>query len=176
MIRRGGALAFLAAAGVLVAHTLGYAMVHHGGPLGGHGYMASALSMVAPVAVLALVGAAIAEARRARLHLDLTLGRLVSAQLVAFAVQEFAEGLVHGDLASLITEPGVALGLLAQLPVALVLHRLVHLARRAARWLFAPTATRPAPRPTLVARPPAVAGLGRPRWSPLSSRAPPLPV
>lgn len=175
MTRRRLAFALLASAGVLVAHVAGYAVPSGGHGELGHGYVLPALALVAPVAVVLAVTAAVAEARRVGLALELSPGRLLGAQVALYAVQEVGERLLHGGIGSLAGQRGLALGLLAQVPVALLLWALVRLARRVATRLFATPSIRPA-RQRRPSPPPVADGGARPRWSPLSSRAPPLPA
>ncbi len=171
MAQRRLALAMLALAGVLVGHTAGYGMVHGAGVRGGHGYVLPALAVVGPVAVTLAAAAAVAEARRVGLALELSVVRLLGAQVAVYTVQEVGERLLHGDLGTII-EPGVALGLLAQLPAALVLYCLVRLARRAANRLFSASSACPSERIAQSSWPVTTDG-SRTLWSPLSTRAPP---
>ncbi|HWH34335.1 MAG TPA: hypothetical protein VNT56_03360, partial [Acidimicrobiales bacterium] len=137
MTHRRLALAVLASAGVLVAHSLGYALSAQG-PAGlGHGYVLPALGVMGPVAVVVAALAAVAEARRTGLASEFSAARLAGAQLALFAVQEIAERLVSGHLDSIASEPGMLFGFLAQVPVAWVLHRLSGLAHRVASRLLA---------------------------------------
>lgn len=159
----------LALAGVLVGHTVGYAG-GHGAHGGGHWYVFPALAVVGPLAVIVGTVSAVAEARRVGIALELSVARLLGAQAALYTVLEVGERLVHGHLGT-ITGASVALGLLAQLPVALALHGLVRLARRAAHRLFSgPVGCR---QPLALRVWPTATDGSRPRWSPISSRAPP---
>jgi hypothetical protein len=116
----GRSLAWLAvapfgAAGVLTAHTLAYRLT--GTPAGeSHDYLVHAPQVLA---LLALSGAGVASTLGAR-------GRASYAQFalaapVAFVLQEHVERLVHtGHLPWLLTSPVLLVGLLLQVPFALL--------------------------------------------------------
>jgi hypothetical protein len=104
----------LVAGGVLVSHALAYRLT--GTPAGSlHGYLAHAPQILV---VAALVGAVvgIASGRGTPRAWPFPV-----AAVLAFAVQEHVERLAHtGDLPWLLTSPAFLLGLILQLPVALL--------------------------------------------------------
>jgi hypothetical protein len=106
----------IAAAGVLVAHALAYAVTAtEPGPA--HEYLAHAPQVVGLLASLGLVGLAVQERSLSRS----SAWWFVPLAPAGFACQEHLERLAHtGDLPWLLTTPAFLLGLLLQLPVALV--------------------------------------------------------
>ena len=127
----------VAAAGILVAHALAYAVTGtEPGAL--HAYLAHAPQVLAILATFGLVGLALQERGLGR-------GSLWSAAVLAplgFACQEHLERLVHtGELPWLLTTPAFLVGLALQVPVALLC---VVLARRVAGSLSGPRVRWPA--------------------------------
>jgi hypothetical protein len=105
----------VAAAGVLAAHAVAYLLTGTAaGPL--HAYLDHAPQVVAVLASLGLVGVAVQErSRRPPVFVFAFLAP------VGFACQEHVERLVHtGDLPWLLTTPTFLVGLLLQVPVALL--------------------------------------------------------
>ena len=105
----------LAAAGVLAAHAVAYRLT--GAEARSlHAYLDHAPQVVAVLASLGLVGLAVQQ--RSRRPPVLAFAVLAP---VGFACQEHVERLVHtGDLPWLLTTPTFLVGLLLQLPVALL--------------------------------------------------------
>ncbi len=158
-----------------MSHLIGHGVTHGPAPGSGHGYVVPALAAIAPLAALAVAAAAVREARRAALGPHLGVARLLAAQVVLFLLQEVVEDLVLGHVHSLTSEPAVLLGLVAQVPVAVVLCRLVRLVRRvASTWFGASSPRRPAPLSRWPSTPEVLASSTV--WSPLASRAPPALV
>ena len=140
----------VAAAGILAAHALAYAVTGtEPGPL--HAYLAHVPQIVAVLATIGLVGLAFQERSSSA-----TPGRVFAILApLGFVCQEHVERLAHtGELPWLLTTPAFLVGLALQVPVGLLC---LVVARRVAGTL---TAARPA-------RPPTVAGV----WLPLSERA-----
>lgn len=114
----------LTAAGVLCAHTLAYAALGASGG-GMHAYLAHVPQLVAVLATVSL--AALARETRASAG---PAWPFAAFALLAFAVQEHAERLLHtGELPWLLTSPLFLVGLGLQLPFALAAWLL-------ARWLL----------------------------------------
>lgn len=168
----------LAAAGVAVGHVLGYAAAHPRDvvahlSLGSHGYLPGAMAIVVPLGIAAGLVHAVRTARLLGVGGAISVRGLAATQLALFGVQEVVERAATGMspagvLASLAAEPGVWLGLVAQLLVAWMLVGAVGVTRRivaraigrrrlaAARASLAP----PAPvQPTVRSRP-AVGAVG----------------
>lgn len=116
------ALLMVVAAGALVAHTLAY-LVAHPDPAfrsavgGGHGYLDVAAALLAPAATVA-VSWLVMRAVRHRITSGLSVWRLAAWQSVAFLIVEVVERIPSREVATVLTEPAVVLGLLLQLPVA----------------------------------------------------------
>ena len=106
----------LAAAGILAAHALSYALT--GTPAGAvHGYLEHAPQVLGVLATIGLVGLAVQERSPGRVP----SGAFVVLAPVGFVVQEHLERLVHaGDVPFLLTSPAFLVGLVLQAPVALV--------------------------------------------------------
>ena len=156
----------LVAGGVLVSHALAYRLTGtEGGSL--HGYLEHAPQVL----VLAgLVGVALAVAAS---HVSTPAAwPFATAALVLFVAQEHAERLAHtGQVPWLLTTPAFLVGLLLQLPVALLAWVL---ARRLLRSLDEATRRRrrfPSLLPAV--REPLVPALRPVAASPRRSRAPP---
>ncbi len=175
MTPRRLALAMLAVAGVLVAHSIGDALAAALGGQGvpGHGHIFPALAIAAPIAAVLAAAAAVGEARRADLMFQLSCPRLLATQVVLFAALEVGERLVLGHLGSMTIEPGVLFGLVAQVPVAMVVCRLVRFVRRIAVRMLASSPPR-LPRSVRHSPPKPAADPSRRLWTPVSSRAPPI--
>jgi hypothetical protein len=111
-------------AGVLVSHALAYRLT--GTPTGSlHGYLDHAPQVLLVVALVGLLVAGLASRMSA-----LAAWPFPVAALATFAAQEHVERLAHtGELPSLFDSPAFLVGLLLQLPVALVVWV-------AARWLL----------------------------------------
>lgn len=156
----------LVAGGVLVSHALAYRLTGtDGGSL--HGYLEHAPQVL----VLAgLVGLALAVVA-ARVSTP-AAWPFATAALVLFAAQEHAERLAHtGDVPWLLTAPAFLVGLLLQLPVALLAWAL---ARRLLRSLGEATWRRPRfPSLLPAVREPRVPALRPVPVSQRRSRAPP---
>lgn len=105
----------VAAAGVLVAHALAYALTGtRAGP--SHEYLAHAPQVVGVLASLSLVGLAVQERSLARS----SAWWFAPLAPLGFACQEHVERLVHtGTVPWLLTTPAFLLGLALQVPVAL---------------------------------------------------------
>jgi hypothetical protein len=105
----------VAAAGILVAHTLAYRLTGTApGPV--HGYLEHAPQVLAILATLGLVGLAFQE--RSRRRSPWAFGLVAP---VGFVVQEHVERLAHtGELPWLLSTPTFLLGLALQVPVALL--------------------------------------------------------
>ncbi|WP_436792719.1 hypothetical protein [Actinospongicola halichondriae] len=133
----------LATAGVAVGHIAGYALAHpdvaaREAALGGHAYLPAAAATAIPVGVLAALWWAVRTARTLGLAGSLDWRRLAAAQVAVFAVQEVGERLVGGEgLSAVLDEPGVWLGLVAQVAVAFLTIRGIDLVRRAVRLVIA---------------------------------------
>jgi hypothetical protein len=106
----------LAAAGILVAHALSYALT--GTPVGPvHGYLEHAPQVLAVLASVGLVGLAVQERSVGRVP----AGVFALLAPVGFVLQEHLERIAHaGDAPFLFTSPAFLLGLALQAPVALV--------------------------------------------------------
>jgi hypothetical protein len=119
MARRLLAWAFvipLAAAGVLAAHAVAYALTGTE-PGAVHAYLAHGPQVVAVLATIGLVALALQQRDLGR---GSFAGFAVSAPL-GFACQEHLERLVHtGELPWLLTTPAFLVGLALQVPVALL--------------------------------------------------------
>jgi hypothetical protein len=127
-----------AAAGVLTAHGLAYALATPGATAPGHAYLLRHLpALVLALVAVALIGA-LAEARRAAIGAGgsrVPLWPVALAAPLAFVLQEHLEfvaatGSVPLDLAS---RPTFALGLLLQLPFALGAVLVARLLQRSAQ-------------------------------------------
>jgi hypothetical protein len=105
----------LVAAGILVTHAVAYRLTAT--PVGSlHAYLEHAPQLILLVSVLAIALAGLG----ARLQAPPAWAFAALAPL-AFLVQEHVERLVHtGQLPWLVTTPAVALGLVLQVPVAIV--------------------------------------------------------
>ena len=144
-----------AAAGILVAHALSYALTGtQPGSL--HGYLEHAPQVLGVLASIGLVGLAVQERSVGRVP----TGAFALAAPIGFAVQEHVERLVHtGHVPFLLTSPAFLLGLLLQAPVALVC---LLVARRVAGTLT-------------VDRPPRSPAIPCGAWLPLTARAVTVP-
>jgi hypothetical protein len=105
----------LAAAGILAAHAVAYRLT--GASAGAaHAYLQHAPQVVAVLASLGLVGLAVQERSRRPPAWGFTL-----LAPIGFACQEHVERLAHtGDVPWLLTTPPFLLGLLLQVPVAVL--------------------------------------------------------
>lgn len=119
-----------AAASVIVGHAIAYGVT--GTPAGGmHGYLAHAPQVVFVLASLAVLG--LAADARARRHSPMPLALL---GVGAFVAQEHLEHLIHtGHLPFLLASPVLWLGVVLQLPLAVVIWLV---ARRLAEEIAAP--------------------------------------
>jgi uncharacterized membrane protein len=119
-----------AAASVVLGHAIAYAAT--GTPTGGmHDYLAHAPQVVFILASLAVLG--LAADSRARRHSPLPLATL---GIGAFVAQEHLERLIHtGHLPFLLASPVLWLGIVLQLPLAVVIW---FVARRLAEDIAAP--------------------------------------
>ncbi len=179
-----------AAAGVVVAHAAGYVIAlpsaAERGPhleATGHGYWPVAVTVAvtaAGVALLLAVGSGALWGRDGRRHASAwrSVRSLAGWQVLAFVVMELGERTVAGAHAGgLLASPEFWLGLLLQLPVALVATRLLRTAERtgfrlasALRRLPRPAARPAVDRPVAARGAPvsaAVAFAARPRAPPL---------
>ena len=106
----------VAAAGVLAAHALAYRLT--GTPAGAvHAYLDHAPQVVALLATAALVGLALQD----RSLTATSTWWFAPLAPLGFAAQEHMEGLAHtGHLPWLLTTPTFLLGLVLQIPVALL--------------------------------------------------------
>ena len=192
MIRASNRLAWLlslglAGAGALAAHVLAYRVAEphderreHLLEETGHGYFDPALigSLCAALVVVGFVGGVLASAGRAQ-HPPLWLFAL--APLLGFTVQEHAERALHHDTLLLaVLEPTFLVGLVLQLPFALVAllaaRALLVAAAAVARHMGSPPRPRLAPDASLalpgaVWIPPCPALIGS-----RGQRAPPRPL
>ena len=111
----------IVAAGVLVAHALAYRLT--GTPTGSlHSYLDHAFQVLLVVAFVGLVIAGLASRRS-----TVAAWPFPVAALATFAAQEHVERLVHtGELPWLFESPVFLVGLLLQVPVALVVWALAH--------------------------------------------------
>lgn len=158
----------LVAGGVLGAHALAYRLTSTpAGPA--HQYLEHLPQLVVVLALLGFASAGLAT----RLRLP-PAWAFPAAALAAFAVQEHAERLTHtGDVPWLLTTPAFVVGVLLQLPVAIVVWLL---ARTLLEALAAPQPRRP-PLPRFLLTLPAPAAVRRlkpPAGPPLPARGPPL--
>lgn len=114
-VRAWLAAAPVLAAGVFVAHELAYRLTTT--PTGSaHGYLEHAPQILVVLAAVGVGLAALTRSSRAPRAWVFPL-----AGLVAFAVQEHVEGLAHGgQIPLLVDSPVFVLGMLMQLPFALV--------------------------------------------------------
>jgi hypothetical protein len=177
-----------AAAGVVVAHAAGYVMAFPSaaerGPhleATGHGYWPLAVAAAVACAGVALLVCVGSGALRGRAGGPTPTWRAVRAlagwQVAAFVMMELAERTVAGARPEgLLTTPEFWLGLLLQLPVALVATRLLRTAERTGFRMASALRRRPRPvaRPAVdrprragAALPAAVAFRARPRAPPL---------
>lgn len=168
----------LAVAGVAVGHIVGYTLAHpdvaaREAALGGHAYLGPVASTLIPVGVVVALWWAVRTARSLGMAGRLDPRRLAAAQVGVFVVQEIGERFVAGEgLAEVVTEPGVWLGLVAQVVVAHAIVRGVDLVRRVVRFavsgrpltssLLQPRLTIPAPVPAVPARRTVSVGLRAP--------------
>jgi hypothetical protein len=160
----------LAAAGVLVGHALAYASTGRD-PGALHAYLEHLPQVAAVLATVGLVGLAVQQGSSRRASWPYAI-----AALAGFAGMEHVEVLAHnGSLPWLLTDTTFLLGLLLQVPIALV-------CLAVARWLLAGAGTARRSRPPRVsalallladpapARPVPVSAPGR------RGRAPPVPL
>jgi hypothetical protein len=121
-------IALAAPAGVLAGHALGYLAggPHAGGHAVDHSYLTVAAAGFSPLAVAALLWAAMSGTRPGS---RVPVGALLAAQWALFAGQEMAEHALagHGP-AEALRSPAVWLGLGAQVLVALALALLLRVA------------------------------------------------
>lgn len=147
----------LATAGVAVGHIAGYVLAHPDGAareaaLGGHAYLPAAAATIIPVGVAAALWWAVHTARSLGLAGQIDWRRLAVAQVGVFVFQEIGERFVGGEgLDAVVSEPGVWLGLVAQVVVAFLAVRGIDLVRRAVRAVAAGRAvTTNLPRPSIL--------------------------
>jgi hypothetical protein len=175
----------LLAAGWILAHQLAYQLVPPGGDdpaaalaTTGHGYLEHLPFLLGGLAALAAVGltARMAEGRRG--SRSLPAGLFGTAPVIAFAVQEHLERVLHGvpDAWATAAHPVFLVGILLQLPVglaaALAARALLKAADVVAEGRPLPRPQRPAIRLVLVPRAAdlaPVSALARPH----AGRAPP---
>ena len=182
-----------ASAGVVVAHAVDYAIVYPSASeraahlrVTGHGYWPLAVAVALGAAGLALLLAAGRGASRRRPATPpsgrwVNAGTLLAVQAVAFAILEMGERALAGLPPSvLLHSPDIWLGMLLQVPVAVLAARLLgaveHAACRVAEALRRPTPrrdARPVWRPAATAAPGALllVAATRPRGPPLPTRA-----
>jgi hypothetical protein len=159
----------VAAAGILIAHEVAYTLTGTA-PGAVHGYLGHAPQVVAVLATIGLVALALQERGVGRRS---SLAFAVAAPL-GFACQEHLERLAHtGELPWLFTTPAFLVGLVLQVPVALLC---VLVARRLVGSLSGVRLSRPArlgeawlPLPARPATAPRVVPVGR-----ATGRGPPL--
>ena len=121
------AVVLAAPAGVLAGHALGY--LSGDSHTVDHSYLGVASAVVGPLAVAALLWAALTGTRARPYSRPLPVGPLLAAQWMLFAGQEMAEHALagHGP-AEALRSPAVWLGLAAQVVVALGLTLLLRAA------------------------------------------------
>lgn len=120
----------LAAGGVLLAHSIGYAVAHAHealpvAPVGEHAYLTALTWLVAPAAIVALLRAAVRHARSLD-ETPITALPLASVMLGMLAVQEIVERIPAHDVSGVLHEPAVWWSAAAAIGVAWLLARLVH--------------------------------------------------
>jgi hypothetical protein len=158
MVRRLTALVAslpLIGGGSLIAHDLAYRLVGGGGAYQHtHAYLTRAPTVLAILLGFSLAALAVAL-RHSELHLRAPAWVFALAPPVAFAAQEHLERAVQGQpTAGTALEPTFALGLVLQLPFALLAYVVARILFRAVAIvvrMFA--ARRPRLRPTPLARP-----------------------
>jgi hypothetical protein len=152
--------------GILAAHGLAYRLT--GTPAGpAHEYLEHA-----PLALLALASVALLTAGLGPPLRAPAAWRLAAAGLFAFAALEHAERLVHaGELSTVATSPAFVVGLLLQLPFALLAWALARTLLRALGEL--PARPRRLPRHLLAVRPAQTADVATQTGRPLPGRGPP---
>jgi hypothetical protein len=172
----------LATAGAISGHLLGYLVVYPYSndrqvhlAVSGHGSFGTLAAVATAAGALALVVLTIRACRKQALEFRWLAGRLVTLQLVIFAVLELAE---RGfDPAGTLADPAVLVGFAAQVLVALavaVLARGVEDLVRSIRSRIPRTLRAPPrlPRPAATAFPPGRSVL---QWD-ARRRAPPVPL
>jgi hypothetical protein len=145
--RRFFAAVLLAFPGVLLAHILAYGWVDSFALAGGvgHGYLPTTVPVVALLGTLSFLWLAVTGVRSAGSQAHPPVHLLLALQVVLFAGQEVGENLFAGQgLLSLAGSPALWLGLVLQLPIALLLVGLVRLGRRVAAFFLTETSVVPA--------------------------------
>lgn len=186
MLRGRTAFFLLALGGAVAGHALGYASVghvhsHSAGLAEVHGYLSGAARLATPLVVVAFGWFVLSGSRKRRgVNPGVGMGSLLALQMGIYGVQEVLERLVSGSrVTSVLTEPAVWGGLVAQVLAALTVLTAVRLLQRAvaaASLLFAPQALRAGshaePLPLISRVTPRV----RQQAGPRSLRGPPVPT
>jgi len=156
------------AAGVLIAHSVAYRLTSTPtDPF--HAYLGHAPQVLLLIAIAGIVVAALGRPRSAPpAHVFPVIA------LATFVVQEHVERVVHGGLPMLLSSPAFLVGLVLQVPVALVAWGL-------ARWILHAVGERRGPARLRVRLEFLLVDLSQDRVAPLgapsrSSRAPPTPL
>jgi hypothetical protein len=179
-------LATLGACGAVVGHLVGYLISHPVTDVrhrvlnsSGHSSLESLPAVLLIVGFTVLLGQATFSTRYEgrTLRIPSTWMRLCVVQVALFAFFEVSERVAHGVAPAVWREPAVWLGLLAQIPVALLGAWLMYLTRRVARGVTARRSALPVQISSLDV--PTVLTEIQFRSlavTPIGSRAPPLPT
>lgn len=180
-------LATLGACGAVVGHLVGYLISHPATDVrhrvlnsSGHSPLESLPAIVLIVGFSVLLGQAAlcsSTSEGRTLRIASTWMRLCVVQLTLFGFFEVSERVAHGVAPAVWREPAVWLGLLAQIPVALLGAWLMYLTRRVARGVTTRSSALPVQIRSLDV--PMVLTDIQFRSlavSPIGSRAPPLPA
>lgn len=135
---------FVAAAGALIGHEIGYGLrpfVGEAGVLVGHAHVGHLVQILVPFGGVALLAGALADPRRTDWAHYLGLGRLTVAQSLLYAALEVGERVAQDASLWGLLSPEVVLGAVAQLVVAALLVTLVRHAQRL--WALLVPTTRP---------------------------------
>lgn len=146
---RRTAIGLLVASGTLAGHTIGYRLAGGGAwsAEGAHGYLGPVTAIVVPAAILGFLVLAVSTARSVT-DTPVRLRTLLALQFACFLGQEAFERIAAGQshhVHTLLAEPAIILGLVAQVVVATALWVAVWAGRHVARRLLGTERTLPEP-------------------------------